>query len=345
MFYEADPQYSMTKWNYRRYICAANFDDPAIPNDLSMINTAGNDYQGAGIPSASPQNDAKTIADAKEAARGYLYWLQTACPRDGEPGRTGYPELRPNPDAFDTPDGIAPVPYIRESRRIVALKTILRDEIRAPIRTKDFVEANPPNPGPRATLFADSCGIGTYAYMDCHALSGKGAQGFWIDTLPAQIPLGALIPKRVTNLLAACKNIGTTHFTNGLYRLHPLEWSVGEAAGALAAFSVAKKELPRDVRGTTSLLRGYQRQLLSAGVPLYWWTDVLPDDPLWAAVQMVGATKVMTGDGDPAMKFNPTETLAEDERRAIEATVRAALPTDDLTRGQTAQFLYNMGLT
>jgi len=30
----------------------------------------------------------------------------------------------------------------------------------------------------------------------------------------------------------ACKNIGTTRITNGAYRVHTVEWSIGEAAGA-----------------------------------------------------------------------------------------------------------------
>lgn len=29
------------------------------------------------------------------------------------------------------------------------------------------------------------------------------------------------------------KNIGITHITNGCYRLHPVEWNIGEAAGYL----------------------------------------------------------------------------------------------------------------
>ncbi|MGG2474547.1 FAD-dependent oxidoreductase, partial [Rhizobium sp. BR5] len=32
------------------------------------------------------------------------------------------------------------------------------------------------------------------------------------------------------------KNIGTTHITNGCYRLHPVEWNIGEVAGMLAAY-------------------------------------------------------------------------------------------------------------
>ncbi len=38
-----------------------------------------------------------------------------------------------------------------------------------------------------------------------------------------QIPPGALIPRRIENLLPACKNLGTTHITNGCFRLHPVE--------------------------------------------------------------------------------------------------------------------------
>jgi hypothetical protein len=52
-----------------------------------------------------------------------------------------------------------------------------------------------------------------------------------ISSWPFQIPLGALIPVRVENLLPACKNLGVTHITNGCYRLHPVEWNIGEAAG------------------------------------------------------------------------------------------------------------------
>jgi ABC-type glycerol-3-phosphate transport system permease component len=51
-------------------------------------------------------------------------------------------------------------------------------------------------------------------------------------------PLGALISRRTTNLLAAGKNIGTTHITNGAYRLHPVEWNAGGAAASLTALPI-----------------------------------------------------------------------------------------------------------
>jgi len=325
-----------TMWNYRRYIDAANFADPAFPYDLSMINTGSNDYQQASIPSGSAANDAAIIARAKQAALGYLYWLQTECPRDGQPDSFGYPELRPNPDAFATADGIAPTPYIRESRRILAPKRVVAQEV-----------MQQGNPGPRAQLFSDSCGIGTYAFMDGHELTGAQPPmpGFWINSYPAQIPVAALVPRRVTNLIAACKNIGTTHLTSGLYRLHPLEWNVGEAAGALAAFSIGLNRTLQSIVGDPHSVRGLQRTLVSAGVPLFWWTDVQFGSPIFGAVQMAGATQLMTGDGNPEMYFKPNDPLTDAERQAIEADVGTAIPADNISRGQAALWLFNEGLT
>jgi hypothetical protein len=92
-----------------------------------------------------------------------------------------------------------------------------------------------------------------------------------ISSWPFQVPLGALIPVRMENLLPAAKNIGVTHITNGCYRLHPVEWSIGEAAGALAAYCLAGGLTPRQVRNTPAHLADFQRVLMSVlGVVLAW---------------------------------------------------------------------------
>jgi FAD dependent oxidoreductase len=75
---------------------------------------------------------------------------------------------------------------------------------------------------------------------------------------------------RVDNLIAAAKNIATTHLTNGAYRLHPVEWNIGEAAGHLASFCVARRTVPRAVRADHNRLEEFQRELLQAGVELRW---------------------------------------------------------------------------
>ena len=110
--------------------------------------------------------------------------------------------------------------------------------------------------------------------IDLHPSTG-GDPYIDLACLPFQLPLGALVPERVENLLAAGKSIGTTHITNGAYRLHPVEWGAGEAAGHLAAFCSARRVPPRAVCAQPGLLallqaragRGRRRARVAAGGP------------------------------------------------------------------------------
>lgn len=83
-------------------------------------------------------------------------------------------------------------------------------------------------------------------------------------------------PTSTRNLIAACKNIGTTHLSNGAYRLHPVEWNIGESAGALAAFCCETGWTPRRVAEDRDALRRLQDRLRERGVPLNW-------DPVFAS--------------------------------------------------------------
>jgi hypothetical protein len=109
--------------------------------------------------------------------------------------------------------------------------------------------------------------------IDLHP--STAARGYLdIATYPFQIPLGAVLPQRLDNLLAAGKCLGVTHITNGCYRLHPVEWNVGEVAGALAAFCLEHRVSPRSVRNTPYLLADFQRSLISTGVQLHWPEEI-----------------------------------------------------------------------
>ena len=131
--------------------------------------------------------------------------------------------------------------------------------------------------------FADSVGVGWYP-IDIHR-AGPDDVGISCRTRPFQIPLGALIPIRVRNLIAAAKNIGTTHITNGCFRLHPVEWNIGEAAGALAAFCLQHGRLPDAVYRDTELRRAFQQGLLADGIPLTWTLDTSVGDRKFAERQ------------------------------------------------------------
>jgi len=84
------------------------------------------------------------------------------------------------------------------------------------------------------------------------------------------VQIGALIPVRVENLLPAAKNIGVTHITNGSFRLHHVEWNIGEAVGALAAYCIDHRLTPRSVRNVRKHLDDFQALLVAQGFELAW---------------------------------------------------------------------------
>ena len=97
--------------------------------------------------------------------------------------------------------------------------------------------------------------------IDLHPSTG-GDNYIDVGSCPFEIPLGALLPQRVTNLLPAGKNIGTTHITNGCYRLHPVEWNVGEVAGAARRLLPGPRRHPaRGAATTPALLADFQYRL------------------------------------------------------------------------------------
>ncbi|PJF34326.1 MAG: hypothetical protein CUN49_16230, partial [Candidatus Thermofonsia Clade 1 bacterium] len=102
-------------WTYRRVHDGALLGG----NDLALINWISNDYHGGDILNADAATRQRYLDEAKRLSLGFLYWLQTECPRDD--GGKGYPELKLRPDVLGTPDGLSELPYIREARRIVPL--------------------------------------------------------------------------------------------------------------------------------------------------------------------------------------------------------------------------------
>ncbi len=84
------------------------------------------------------------------------------------------------------------------------------------------------------------------------------------------IPLGAMIPIETKNLIPACKNIATTHLTNGCYRLHPVEWNVGEVAGLLAAFALERGVTTKEIWESKALFDEFAALIESNGIQRYW---------------------------------------------------------------------------
>ena len=107
----------------------------------------------------------------------------------------------------------------------------------------------------RSTIFPDSVGIAQYA-IDFHPcmelappeLPGNteraGVRRAHGQSYPGQIPLRALIPQNIDNLLVAGKSIATSTIAAAAYRVHSFEWSVGIAAGATIDYALDNQLLP-----------------------------------------------------------------------------------------------------
>jgi len=244
-------------WTYRRVLDRRHV--PGCDSDITIINWPMNDYVGGAVDG---QDGELHRAAAKELTCSLLYWLQTEAPRAD--GGAGWPGLRPRPDVMGTADGLAQAPYLREARRIQALATPLEQDISTEVR------------GERgAVVYADAVGIGHYR-IDLHpTIDGQGYVD--IGTELFSIPLGALIPVRVSNLLAVGKTIGTTHVTNGCYRVHPVEWVTGELAGMLAAESLDLGRPPASIRDNGARLESFRSRAAARGVDQRWGSAELVD--------------------------------------------------------------------
>ncbi|WP_445300111.1 FAD-dependent oxidoreductase [Microcoleus sp. D3_18_C4] len=110
----------------------------------------------------------------------------------------------------------------------------------------------------RATIYPDSVGIGHYAidFHPCMTNSPPEAPGNTEregtrkgqgQAYPFQIPLRAMIPQKIDNMLVAGKSIAVSHTAAAAYRVHSFEWSAGAAAGVTAAFSLEKGILPYEL--------------------------------------------------------------------------------------------------
>ena len=107
----------------------------------------------------------------------------------------------------------------------------------------------------RSRIYPDSVGVAQYA-IDFHPCLAEypaekrgnserqGVRQAHGPAYPAQIPLRALIPQKIDNLLVAGKSIATSTIAAAAYRVHPFEWSSGAAVGITATFALEKDIFP-----------------------------------------------------------------------------------------------------
>ena len=263
------PNDTLELWRYRRIVDRSNHTD-ARP-DVSLFNVVQMDQflepliDDRDAPSIG--GHPRALALAREQSLCFLHWMQTEAPRhDDKPA--GYPGLKLNTTTLGTTDGFAHAVYVREPRRLIAQHMLTEAHIGFDQRLAERKFDPATHPLGIAEHFDDPIAVGHYP-IDLHP-TAAGRNNVYVRACPFSVPMSALVPQRITNLLAAGKSLGVSHIANGCTRLHPVEWNIGEAAAHAAALHI-KDNIP--FTHMTDKHRAYTHlrdSLHSAGACLRW---------------------------------------------------------------------------
>ena len=225
------------------------------------------------------------LADAETHAYGYYYWLVTGTtdaqiqkvnPQYSKPYFLQYAFLKGADSPMGTEHGLSRYPYIREGRRIIGRPSTGYSEGFTIYETDLNGQRSSIGNSEPTRFFPDSVGLGQYPldFHSCIINENFAASPYEARILLSpqynayQVPLRALIPQKIDNLLAGSKNIATSHITNAAYRIHATEWAIGAAAGNTAAFALRNNVIPAEVANSDTLLKALQTQLVKQGNPI-----------------------------------------------------------------------------
>ncbi|WBL41424.1 FAD-dependent oxidoreductase [Algoriphagus halophytocola] len=253
-----------------------------LPNGKYMINwpNCGNDYY-LNIIEKSPEERETALEDAKQASLRFVYYIQH---------ELGFKHLGIAEEEYPTADDLPMIPYHRESRRFEGLVDFTLPFVKSPY--------NAPSP-----LYRTGVAVGDYT-IDHHHKKNREAPA--IDFIKIRVPsynlpLGSLVPKGHPALILAEKSISVSNIVNGATRLQPVVLGIGQAAGVLAA--VALKE-GKSLDAVS--IRDVQSLLLSQGAFIMPFIDTKPDEDHFVAMQKIGATGILKGEGVPYLWANQT---------------------------------------
>lgn len=281
------PETGQTLWDPQMMITYGR-----TPNGKYMINwpICGNDYYVNTIE-MSPEERAQAYARAKNFTLSFVYFIQTElCMKN----------LGLADDEFPTEDRLPLFPYHRESRRIVGEAFFTVD---AAARPYDY----------RYPYYRTGIAVGDYAVDHHHFRHPDWRELPDLEFYPIpsfNVPLGVLLPKQddVENLIVAEKSVSVSNLINGATRLQPVVMQLGQAAGALAALACVQDKPVKKVS-----VRAVQQALLDAGCYIMPYLDLDKTHPHFKAIQKIGATGILRGEGRNVGWANQTWFRADDE--------------------------------
>lgn len=261
------------------------------PNGKYMINWPiyGNDYYVNSIEMSNTERE-KAYEAAKNFTLGFVYFIQT---------ELGMKHLGLADDEFPTEDGLALIPYHRESRRIVGEAFFTLDAAASPYDYKH-------------PYYRTGIAVGDYA-VDHHHFrhpDWKGLPDLEFYPIPSyNVPIGVLVPKQqdVDNLIVTEKSVSVSNLINGATRLQPVVMQLGQAAGVMAALAHTESKKVRSVS-----IRRVQNKLLAAGCYIMPYLDLPKEHRHFKALQRIGATGILRGEGRNIGWANQTWFRADD---------------------------------
>ncbi|GJM63375.1 FAD-dependent oxidoreductase [Persicobacter diffluens] len=264
-----EPKPNQAKWAKESMITYGK-----LPNGKYMINWPidGNDYY-ANIIEEDEAGRERLLAEAKDYSLGFLYYLQT---------ELGFESFGLDSAQFPTTDGFPFIPYHRESRRFHGLARFDVNHVAQPYEQED-------------ALYRTAVLVGDYPIDHHHYRypNWKTLPELHFFPVPSYgLPLGALVPEKVENLIVAEKSISVSNIVNGTTRLQPVVLQIGQAAGNLAATAVNLKMKVSEVP-----VRAVQDAQLAAGAYLLPYLDVEKGTPHFEVYQKIGATGLLRGKG------------------------------------------------
>jgi hypothetical protein len=237
-----------------------------LPNDKFMLKWSdGNSYKTS-VEQLDPKNRAQYYKETRLKVLGLIYFLQTVG------GLKNFSVT----DEFGTPDGLPPIPYMREYRRAKGQIRMVLDDVMMPYNRS-------------SKLYRTSIAVGD-ASPGQHFVDKRGPQTAYPPFPAYSIPMGAVVVSGFDNLLVTEKAMSTTHLVNASTFYPSVQMVVGQGAGTVAAFCAFYKT-------TTSKLnvRSVQGELLDFKGYLLPFTDVPLTDPNFRAIQQVSATGLLQG--------------------------------------------------
>ena len=252
-----------------------------LPNQKYMINwpNRGNDIY-LNVVEMDEANRQSELIKAKEQTLRFIYFIQH---------QLGFKTLGLADDEFPTHDKLPLIPYHRESRRV---KGLVRFDVRHIAKPFDA-----PSP-----LYRTGIAVGDYPIDHHHKKNIKAPQHLDFYPVPSfNIPLGSLIPQRVSGLIIAEKSISVSNVVNGTTRLQAIALLIGQAAGTIAALSVQQNLDAQEIP-----VRKVQLGLLNSNAYIMPYYDVSLSHNHFVAAQKIGATGILKGEGVPFSWANRT---------------------------------------